>query len=56
MHAQFADIVPLAKLQAHVSRLQKDLEAQRTHRHEISEEILHDAKQRLEQLQYHVRI
>ncbi|KAI0355320.1 hypothetical protein OH77DRAFT_1424807 [Trametes cingulata] len=42
-----------AKLQAQVTRLREDLNAQRTHRHELSEEILSDARQRLEQLQYH---
>ncbi|KAI0375969.1 hypothetical protein BV20DRAFT_960058 [Pilatotrama ljubarskyi] len=42
-----------AKLQAQVTRLRHDLDAQRTHRHELSEEILSDARQRLEQLQYH---
>ncbi|RDX53718.1 hypothetical protein OH76DRAFT_1143839 [Lentinus brumalis] len=41
------------KLQAQVNRLREDLESQRTHRHELSEEILSDARQRLEQLQHH---
>lgn len=45
-----------AKLQAQVTRLRDEAENQRTHRHEFSEEILTDARQRLEQLQYHVRI
>ena len=44
-----------AKLQAQVARLHEDLDVQRSHRQEFSEEILNDAKQRLEQLQYHVR-
>ncbi|TBU46395.1 hypothetical protein BD309DRAFT_954190 [Dichomitus squalens] len=42
-----------AKLQAQVLRLREDLDVQRTHRQELSQEILSDAKQRLEQLQYH---
>ncbi|KAI0722287.1 hypothetical protein C8T65DRAFT_628860 [Cerioporus squamosus] len=42
-----------AKLQAQVTRLREDLESQRAHRHELSEEILSDARQRLEQLQHH---
>ncbi|KAI0677177.1 hypothetical protein C8Q78DRAFT_1159371 [Trametes maxima] len=42
-----------AKLQAQVARLRDELDTQRTHRQEISEEILNDARQRLEQLQYH---
>ncbi|KAH9927068.1 uncharacterized protein BXZ73DRAFT_49175, partial [Epithele typhae] len=33
--------------------LREDLDLQRSHRQEFSEEILNDAKQRLEQLQYH---
>ncbi|KAH9854959.1 hypothetical protein C2E23DRAFT_867064 [Lenzites betulinus] len=42
-----------AKLQTQVSRLRDDVDTQRTHRHQFSEEILNDARQRLEQLQYH---
>ncbi|KAM5534429.1 hypothetical protein V8D89_011896 [Ganoderma adspersum] len=42
-----------AKLQAQVTRLREDLNVHRTHRQELSQEILADAKQRLEQLQYH---
>ncbi|KAI0737703.1 hypothetical protein C8Q80DRAFT_1294198 [Daedaleopsis nitida] len=42
-----------AKLQAQVARLREDLDSQRIHRQEFSEELLNDAKQRLEQLQYH---
>ncbi|RPD66795.1 hypothetical protein L226DRAFT_476686 [Lentinus tigrinus ALCF2SS1-7] len=42
-----------AKLQAQVTRLREDLESQRVHRHELSEEILSDARQRLEQLQHY---
>lgn len=45
-----------AKLQAQVTRLRDEVDNQRTHRHEFSEEILTDARQRLEQLQYHVRL
>ncbi|KAI8982749.1 hypothetical protein BD414DRAFT_490998 [Trametes punicea] len=41
-----------AKLQAQVTRLRDDLDAQRTHRHELSEEILNEARRRLEQLQH----
>ncbi|KAL1944128.1 hypothetical protein VTO73DRAFT_3313 [Trametes versicolor] len=41
------------KLQAQVTRLRDEVDNQRTHRHEFSEEILTDARQRLEQLQYH---
>ena len=44
-----------AKLQAQVTRLREDLNVHRTHRQELSQEILADAKERLEQLQYHVR-
>ena len=40
-----------AKLQAQVARLREDMDVQRSHRHELSEELLSDAKQRLEQLQ-----
>ncbi|KAL4251121.1 hypothetical protein ABKN59_005618 [Abortiporus biennis] len=40
-----------AKLQAQVNRLREDLDMHRTHRHEWSEEILSDARQRLQQLQ-----
>ncbi|KAH9833781.1 uncharacterized protein C8Q71DRAFT_849692 [Rhodofomes roseus] len=40
-----------AKLQAQVARLREDLEMQRTHRQQMSEEVLADARLRLEQLQ-----
>ncbi|KAI0080842.1 hypothetical protein K474DRAFT_1588978, partial [Panus rudis PR-1116 ss-1] len=39
-----------SKLQAQVNRLREDLEMQRTHRQEISQEILNDARQRLQLL------
>ncbi|TCD61395.1 hypothetical protein EIP91_008516 [Steccherinum ochraceum] len=39
------------KLQAQVNRLREDMEMQRSHRQELSEEILTDARQRLQQLQ-----
>ncbi|KAI0658545.1 hypothetical protein C8Q70DRAFT_1054696 [Cubamyces menziesii] len=42
-----------AKLQAQVARLRDEVESQKVHRHELSEEILSEARQRLEQLQYH---
>ena len=42
-------------METEVQRLREDLDVQRTHRQELSQEILSDAKQRLEQLQYHVR-
>ncbi|PIL37486.1 hypothetical protein GSI_01180 [Ganoderma sinense ZZ0214-1] len=42
-----------AKLQAQVSRLRENLNVHRAHRQELSQEILTDAKRRLEQLQYH---
>ncbi|KAI0832804.1 hypothetical protein BC628DRAFT_1348375 [Trametes gibbosa] len=42
-----------AKLEAQVARLRDEADTQRTHRHQYSEEILNDARQRLEQLQYH---
>ncbi|KAI0638562.1 hypothetical protein C8Q77DRAFT_1049062 [Trametes polyzona] len=42
-----------AKLQAQATRLRDEAESLRSHRHEFSEEILSDARQRLEQLQYH---
>lgn len=45
-----------AKLQAEVRRLQKDLEQRRQHRLELSEEILHEARSRLESLQNYVRV
>lgn len=44
-----------AKLRAQVNRLREDLEMQRSHRQELSEEILTDARQRLQQLQQLVR-
>ncbi|KAH8096625.1 hypothetical protein BXZ70DRAFT_945422 [Cristinia sonorae] len=40
-----------SKLRAQVDRLREDLEMQRSHRQELSEEILTDARQRLQQLQ-----
>ncbi|KZT06528.1 uncharacterized protein LAESUDRAFT_181974 [Laetiporus sulphureus 93-53] len=40
-----------AKLQAQNARLREDLDMQRVHRHELSEDILSDARQRLAQLQ-----
>jgi cysteinyl-tRNA synthetase len=43
-----------AKLQTEVRRLQKDLEQRRQHRLELSEEILHEARSRLETLQNYV--
>ncbi|CAL1700090.1 unnamed protein product [Somion occarium] len=41
----------IAKLQAQVNRLREDLDMQRSHRQELSEEILSDARERLQQLQ-----
>ncbi|KAI0340880.1 hypothetical protein BDW22DRAFT_1430533 [Trametopsis cervina] len=41
-----------AKLQAHVSRLREDLEVQRSYRKEFSEEILTEARSRLQHLQH----
>jgi hypothetical protein len=40
-----------AKLQSEVRRLEHDLEQRRQHRLELSEEILHDARSRLQTLQ-----
>ncbi|KAH9927287.1 uncharacterized protein B0H18DRAFT_907544 [Fomitopsis serialis] len=40
-----------AKLQAQVTRLREDLEMQRNHRQQMSEDVLADARRRLEQLQ-----
>ncbi|KAI0920845.1 hypothetical protein AcW1_004995 [Taiwanofungus camphoratus] len=40
-----------AKLQAQLNRLREDFEMQRVHRQELSQEVLKDARQRLEQLQ-----
>ncbi|OBZ70260.1 hypothetical protein A0H81_09758 [Grifola frondosa] len=40
------------KLQAQANRLRDDLDMQRTHRQGLSQEVLSDARQRLEQLQY----
>lgn len=44
----------IAKLQAQVNRLREDLEMQRSHRQELSEEILSNARERLQQLQHAV--
>lgn len=44
-----------AKLQTEVRRLQHDLESRRQHRLELSEEILQDARLRLETFQNYVR-
>lgn len=44
-----------AKLQAQVTRLREDLDMQRSHRQQMSEEVLADARLRLEQLQQSVR-
>ncbi|OSD04469.1 hypothetical protein PYCCODRAFT_1407364 [Trametes coccinea BRFM310] len=41
-----------AKLQAQVTRLRDDLDSERAHKYEISEEVLSEARQRLEQLQH----
>lgn len=46
--------MPVAKLQAEVRRLQHDLQQQRQHRLELSEEILHEARSRLQTLQEYV--
>lgn len=43
-----------AKLQAQVTRLREDLDMQRSHRQQMSEEVLADARLRLEQLQQSV--
>jgi len=43
-----------AKLQAQVNRVREDLEMQRTHRQQMSEDVLADARLRLEQLQQSV--
>lgn len=46
----------IAKLQAQVNRLREDLDMQRSHRQELSEEILSDARERLQQLQQVVSV
>jgi hypothetical protein len=50
----FSDLYLAAKLQSEVRRLEHDLEQRRQHRLELSEEILHDARSRLQTLQNYV--
>lgn len=52
MHCELTN--GIAKLQAQVNRLREDLEMQRSHRQELSEEILSNARERLQQLQHAV--
>lgn len=40
-----------AKLQAQVARLREDIDMQRSHRQQMSDEVLAEARSRLEQLQ-----
>lgn len=41
----------IGRLQAQVARLREDLDMQRIHRQELSEELLSEARERLQQLQ-----